>query len=95
MTALVEQSLSEYERWVDGRAQRSTAEALVQLAEAERHSELDRLWQAFPEIDPEARQAIERMSRHLTGRLLREPLERLGADPDGRAAQAARELFAL
>lgn len=95
MTALVEQSLAEYERWVDGRAQRSTAEALVQLAEAERHSELDRLWQAFPEIDPEARQAIERMSRHLTGRLLREPLERLGADPDGRAAQAARELFAL
>jgi hypothetical protein len=46
-------------------------------------------------MDPAAREAVERMSRHLTGRLLREPLERLGQDPDGRAAQAARDLFAL
>jgi glutamyl-tRNA reductase len=95
MAALVERSLADYERWADGHDRRSAAEALVRLAEAERHSELDRLWQTHPEMDPAAREAVERMSRHLTGRLLREPLERLGQDADGRAAQAARDLFAL
>jgi hypothetical protein len=35
------------------------------------------------------------MSRHLAERLLREPLERLGADADGRHERAVRELWAL
>jgi hypothetical protein len=56
---------------------------------------LDELWRDLPGVAPDTREAIERMSRQLTGRLLREPLERLGRDADGRADQAARELFAL
>jgi hypothetical protein len=35
------------------------------------------------------------MARHLAGRLLREPLERLGRDPEGRDGRAVRDIFAL
>jgi hypothetical protein len=35
------------------------------------------------------------MTQHLATRLLREPLERLGRDSDGRAEHAVRDLFAL
>jgi glutamyl-tRNA reductase len=94
-TALVDRSLAEYLAWLDGRQRRSMAADLVRLAESERNAELDRLWRAHPDVDPEMRSAIERMSRHLTNRLLRSPLERLGKDADGRAELAARELFAL
>jgi glutamyl-tRNA reductase len=95
MAALVDRSLSEYLGWLEGRHRRLMAADLVRLAESERNAELDRLWRAYPDVDPEMRSAIERMSRHLTNRLLRAPLERLGQDADGRAAQAARDLFAL
>ena len=92
---LVERSLADYRRWAEARDRRSMAEALVERAEARRAAELDWLWRSQPGIDAEARQAIERMSRHLTDRLLREPLERLGDDDDGRATRAVRDLFAL
>lgn len=95
MVALVERSLSDYRRWAEGRGRRSMAEALVRRADAERSAELARLWRSHPDLDPQARSAIEQMSRHLTSRLLREPLERLGDDADGRVARAAEELFAL
>jgi hypothetical protein len=35
------------------------------------------------------------MAHHLTERLLRDPLEQLDKDSDGRQARAARELFRL
>jgi hypothetical protein len=35
------------------------------------------------------------MTRHLADRLLREPLERLGRDTDGRDGRAIRDIFAL
>jgi hypothetical protein len=35
------------------------------------------------------------MTRHLAERLLREPLERLGRDADGRTERAVRDVFAL
>ncbi len=49
----------------------------------------------MPDLEPEARAAIDGMARHLARRLLREPLERLGRDADGRDEQAVRDLFAL
>ena len=64
-------------------------------ADRERQAEVEELWRTLPDLEPDARDAIERMSRHLAGRLLREPLERLGRDADGSAEQAARALFAL
>ena len=95
LRTLVDATLAEYRTWLQGREQRATARILVDRAEDERTAELARLWRHLPELDPEARAAIEQMSRHLTSRLLREPLERLGRDLDGGADRAARELFAL
>jgi glutamyl-tRNA reductase len=67
----------------------------VQRADRAREAELAALWRRFPDLEPEARDAIEGMTRHLADRLLREPLERLGRDADGRDGRAIRDIFAL
>jgi glutamyl-tRNA reductase len=92
---LVATTLDEFRAWVDARSRRAAAAALAERADSERRAELDELFHRLPGLEPEARAAIEAMSEHLTGRLLREPLERMGRDVDGRAERAARELFAL
>jgi hypothetical protein len=48
-----------------------------------------------PTLSDEERTEVERMTRHLTERLLATPLDRLGQDVDGRHERAARELFRL
>jgi glutamyl-tRNA reductase len=95
LDALIDATAREFSAWFEARAGRLAAEALTVLADRERQEELDTLWRRLPDLDAEARDAIERMSRHLTRRLLREPLERLGRDLDGRQERAARELFGL
>ena len=64
-------------------------------ADRQREAELTALWQRLPGLEPEAREAIEAMTQHLATRLLREPLERLGRDADGRDERAVRDLFSL
>lgn len=93
--ALIDHSTSEYLAWLGGRDGRAAADALVQHADREREAELAELWRRLPDLEPEAREAIEGMTRHLAGRLLREPLARLGRDADGRDGRAIRDLFAL
>ncbi len=93
--ALVEATLLEFRNWLDGGDRRAAARLLAEQAETERLVAIDQLWRNLPSLEPEARIAIERMSRHLTRRLLREPLERLGRDSDDRIERAARELFDL
>lgn len=95
LAGLVEATLAEFTSWLAGGSRRAAAAVLAELAEQERRAELEALWRRLPGLEPEVRGAIEAMSRHLAGRLLREPLERLGRDADGRAERAARELFAL
>ncbi|MDQ6683043.1 MAG: hypothetical protein M3Y88_07225 [Chloroflexota bacterium] len=95
LRALIDATLAEFADWLARRGGRATAAALAERAESQRSAELDVLWRRFPDLDPEVRIAIEAMSRHLAGRLLREPLDRLGHDADGRAEQAARDLFAI
>ena len=92
---LVDSTTAEFMDWLHGRGGRTTAEALVSHADREREAELAALWRQFPDLEPEAREAIEGMTRHLADRLLREPLERLGRDVDGRDERAVRDLFAL
>ena len=92
---LVESSAAEFLAWFAAHDRRAAAEALAERAESERVAELAELWRRLPRLDPEARQLIDGMSRHLATRLLREPLERLGRDPDGRHERAIRELFGL
>ena len=93
--ALVDRTTAEFIDWLRRRGGRTTAEALVSRADREREAELAALWRRVPDLEPEAREAIEGMTRHLADRLLREPLERLGRDVDGRDERAVRDLFAL
>jgi glutamyl-tRNA reductase len=92
---LIAETTAEFCAWLDLRDGRAAAAALTARADRERDAELDLLWRQLPDLDAEAHDAIERMSRHLARRLLREPLERLGRDADGRHERAARELFGL
>ncbi len=95
LDALVERSTAEFVAWLKGHDGRVAAEALVQHADRAREAELAALWRRLPDLEPEARDAIEGMTRHLADRLLREPLERLGRDGDGRDGRAIRDIFAL
>lgn len=95
LDALIDATTAEFCGWLEAREGRSAAQVLTERAERDRRAVLDELWRDLPGLEPDTRDAIEWMSRQLTGRLLREPLERLGRDADGRADQAARELFAL
>jgi glutamyl-tRNA reductase len=93
--ALVDRTTQEFLDWLKGRNGRATAEALVTRADREREAELAELWRRLPDLEPEARLAIEAMTQHLARRLLREPLERLGRDAEGRDERAVRDIFAL
>lgn len=95
LDALVNRTTLEFLDWLARRDGRATAEALVEHADRQREAELATLWQRLPDLEPESREAIEEMTRHLAARLLREPLERLGRDTDGRDQRAVRDLFAL
>jgi glutamyl-tRNA reductase len=95
LDSLIDRTADEFVRWLDGHERREAARALTERADREREAELAELWRRLPDLDPEARASIEGMSRHLAERLLREPLERLGADADGRHERAVRELWAL
>ena len=92
---LIDDTTTEFCGWLDGRDGRAAADDLTARADRERSAELDELWRQLPDLDEDARDAIERMSRHLARRLLREPLERLGRDADGRHERAVRDLFGL
>jgi glutamyl-tRNA reductase len=93
--ALIDRTTVEFLDWLARRDGRATAEALVKHADREREAELAALWRRLPDLEPEARLAIEAMTQHLATRLLREPLERLGRDADGRDERIVRDLFAL
>jgi glutamyl-tRNA reductase len=93
--ALVERTTAEFIEWLDRHEARAAADALIEHADQEREAELAALWRRLPDLQPDARAAIELMTRHLARRILRRPLERLGRDSDGREERAVRDLFAL
>ena len=95
LDVLVDRTAAEFLDWLKRRDGRATAQALVDHADRQREAELAALWRRLPGLTPETREAIEVMTQHLATRLLREPLERLGRDADGRDERAVRDLFAL
>lgn len=95
LDALVERTSAEFLGWLGRRDGRAAAEALVRRADLRRQAELAALWRRLPDLEPDARAVIEEMTRHFAEHLLREPLERLGRDADGRDERAIRDLFAL
>jgi glutamyl-tRNA reductase len=92
---LIERTVQAFLDWEARGDARAAADALVRRADLEREAELAALWRKLPALEPEAREAIEGMTRHLAGRLLRQPLERLGRDGDGVDERIVRDLFAL
>jgi glutamyl-tRNA reductase len=92
---LVDGTTGEFLDWLRARDGRTAAEALIRRADLDREAELDQLWRRHPELQPELRDAIERMTESFARRLLREPLERLGRDTDGQDERAVRDLFAV
>jgi glutamyl-tRNA reductase len=92
---LVEEALADYRAWSARRTQRAAASELAEKALAARSVELEALWQRLPALEPTHREEVERMAHHLTDRLLRDPIEQLDCDEDGRRARAVRELFRL
>ena len=94
LDTLIDQTLAEYADWVARAGQRDAAEALARRAETVGSAELGRLLDQV-ELDDEQLRAVEQMVAQVTRRLLRDPLEQLGQDRDGRHARAARELFRL
>jgi len=95
LETLVDDTVAGFLAWLDGHERRQTAEALALLAESEREAEMATLLSSVENLEPELHDLIDGLTRHLTARLLRRPLERLGQDPDGRHEQAVRELFGL
>jgi len=95
LDALIERTITEYDRWLADEARRAAADALARRAEAIEAAELDRLWQRMPTLDQQQRIAVEQAIRQLTRQLLRDPLEQLGNDGDGSHTRAARDLFRL
>jgi glutamyl-tRNA reductase len=93
--ALIDRTTDEFLHWLGARQGHATAQALVEAADRERMAALAELWRRQPALGPEDRKAIEAMTRHLATRILREPLERLGRDADGRDERAVRDIFAL
>lgn len=92
---LIANTVDAYKKWTDDAAHRAAAEALNERAVSMRSMELEQLWHRLPTLDDAQRAEVARMAQHLTERLLRDPLEQLAADGDGRRANAARELFRL
>ncbi len=95
LETLIDDTTAEFGRWQQGHAARLAASALRERADDAREDELAALWRRLPELDPDARDAIEGMTRHLADRILRAPFERLGRDSDGRVEHAVRDVFGL
>lgn len=95
LDGLAEEALMQYERWIEDEARRTAADALTDRARALRIAELDRLWGRLPALDQAQRDEVERTVEQITRLLLRDPLEQLGHDSDGRHVRAARDLFRL
>lgn len=95
LETLVDSAAADFLTWFEAHDRRAAAQALTEHADSAREAALAELWRRLPQLDRQAKDDIEGMSRHLAARLLREPLEHLGQDPDGRHERAVRELFGL
>jgi glutamyl-tRNA reductase len=95
LEALAGLTTQEYMAWRGHESRRAIARGIAERAEQLRSAELAELWRRLPSLPSQDRRAIEQMTRHFAERLLREPMEKLGQDYDGRHEQAARELFGL
>lgn len=92
---LVDRAGSDYCRWLRNRAAVPAIQAVVNVAEERRQTEVEWLRRRRPDMTAEDLALVEQMSHRLVAALLHAPLSALGADDDGDLEPAARELFGL
>lgn len=97
--AIVAEEVSAFDAWLRGVDILPVISDLRVKAERIRQRELARTLHYLPDLDPETRQHIERLSESLVNKLLHEPTHQLRAEAsNGRAAeyaQTVRRLFGL
>jgi glutamyl-tRNA reductase len=89
---LVDAGADGYEHWLAARDSLPVLRRLLDRSEAQRAADTAVLARRL-DLDPDQLAIVERYSSQLVARLFHEPVARLGADPDGSAAAAARRLF--
>lgn len=92
---VIDEATEEYVQWVRGRQAVPTIQALREVAEERRATEVATLLRRLPGLEPSERALIEQMSERLVDGLLHEPLSRLRSDASGERTRAARSLFGL
>lgn len=92
---LVDRAGSDYCRWLRNRGAVPAIQAVVNVAETRRQTEVQWLRRRRPNMTPEDLALVEQMSHRLVAALLHAPLSALTADDDGDLEPAARELFGL
>ena len=92
---LVAESGAEYCRWLRARDSTPAIEAMTQVAEARRLSELEWLAHRLPSLSEHDRALIEQMSHRLVAGILHAPKSALRLDESGTLSRAAWELFGL
>jgi glutamyl-tRNA reductase len=95
LETLAERTAAEVDAWLADERRRSAARTLAGRVEATRRSSLEHLFHDHPEVEPEVRAAIDRMTADLAARLLREPFSRLREDRDGQGERLVQEVFGL
>jgi len=90
---LVERAVTEHAEVAERPDGVRTLAALRMEAEGIRRRQLARALRRLPELDDEAQQAVDALTRSIVNRLLHEPTMRLRADPHGEPARQVRELF--
>lgn len=92
LTRLAMETLDAYLSSVADRS-RSIAGDLALRIERQRAAAVASYLVEQPDLDPVAQEHLEALTRTVTARLFRVPLERLASDPDGRRRRAAEDLF--
>jgi len=92
---LVTDSGGEFCRWLRSRDSTPAIEAMTQVAESRRLSELEWLTHRLPGLSEHDRALVEQMSHRLVAGILHAPRSALRLDESGELTRAAWELFGL
>ncbi len=94
--AIVDQELEAFQAWSRAAQVGPVIASLRRKAEAIRQRELERALRHLPDLDPQAREYLQGMTRALMNKLLHEPTSRLRAAADGsHAAEYAESVSYL
>lgn len=93
--AEVEIAVQSFERWVAARPSADAARRLNERGRRRAAARADAALRRLPGLTDREREVVRRVAELVAADLLHEPLARLGADADGRAREATRELFEL